>query len=117
MQKEDLIKKDKEFGLDEMHSADSQSNAHSCQVIEKQSKDTSIDDQVSGDEDVPVDSSYILDLANSLNKQEKELTISQLELQTVMGEADELLSEYKVSVKLMKDKLADRKNKLGRPKA
>lgn len=120
MKKEGLIKRNKDCGLNELHAADSQSSSLSCQVSEKQATDSSLDfvgSQPSQSEDESGDSSYIIDLLTSLDKKGEELTMTQSEVQSLLSETDELLSEYKVTVKAMKDRLADRKNKLRKPKA
>ena len=120
MRKEYLIKRDKNTQA-ELHCVDSHAGSLSSQVVEMKAIDKTssvegIDDQASKIEDGSSDSSYILNLITSLGKQEKELTITQTEIQTLLVESDELLAEYKVSVKVMKEKLSDRIIKLRMPK-
>ncbi len=109
MKKEDLIKENEESVLDVLHNVDAQASTAPRQVVENKDSCEEIKDE-SGE------SSYLLDLVTSLDEQEKKLTMSQTAVQALLGETDELLSEYKVSVKTMKDKLADRKTKLGKLK-
>ncbi len=105
MKKEDLTKGNEEPVLDVLHSVDVQPSTAPHQVAKNE-------DSCEETKDESGESSYLLDLVTSLDKQEKELTMSQTEVQKLLGETDELLSVYKVSVEAMKNKLADRKNKL-----
>jgi len=115
MKKEDLIKRG-ENEHDELNCADSQSSLLSSQVVEMKKIDhTSLIEGIE-DQSGRTEASYILDLITSLNKQGKELNITQTEVQTLLEESGELLSEYEISVKIMKEKLADRIIKLRMPK-
>jgi hypothetical protein len=122
MKKEDLIKREKMDALDVLQCADTQASSLSSQVVERQAIDITrseeaINDQKNNTEDVSEDSSYILDLLTSLDKQGMKLTTSQSEVQSLLGETNALMSEYNMSVKVMKDKLEDREIKLRKSKA